>query len=70
MISGRYIDRLERRKGVWKIALRRSVVDTAIAGDASMIGYLGELGYSHGTWDKKDTSYVRPLEIDTPGAKW
>ena len=42
LISGRYIDRLERRNGEWKIALRRSIVDVAIAGDSSMIKYLGE----------------------------
>src|SRR4051794_17266761 len=29
-ISGRYIDRLERRNGEWKIALRRSTVDVLI----------------------------------------
>ena len=70
LISGRYIDRLERRNGEWKIALRRSIVDVAIAGDASMIKYLGELGYTHGTWDKSDPSYVRPLEIETAGERW
>ncbi len=32
MISGRYVDRLEKRNGEWKIALRRSTVDVLIAG--------------------------------------
>src|SRR5579885_1420019 len=31
LISGRYIDRLERRGGAWKIALRRSTVDLLIS---------------------------------------
>ena len=37
LISGRYIDRLERRKGEWKIALRRSTVDVLLSGDASIL---------------------------------
>ncbi|MBK8991519.1 MAG: nuclear transport factor 2 family protein, partial [Gammaproteobacteria bacterium] len=37
LISGRYIDRLERREE-WKIALRRtSAVDVLLSGDASIL---------------------------------
>ena len=35
LINGRYIDRLERRDGEWKIALRRCTVDLLLSGDAS-----------------------------------
>ena len=35
-INGRYVDRLERRDGTWKMALRRCTVDLLIAGDASI----------------------------------
>lgn len=71
-ISGRYIDRLERRDGEWKIALRRSIVDTVIAGDASMLKnpLFKEMGYTRGTWDRTDISYDRPLSLKTPATKW
>ena len=71
-ISGRDIDRLERRNGEWRIALRRSIVDTVIAGDASMLKnpMFKEMGYTRGTWDKTDVSYDRPLKLETPAKKW
>jgi len=70
--SGRYIDRLERRKGEWRIALRRAIVDTVIAGDASMLRNpaFKDMGYTRGTWDKTDVSYDRPLKLETPTMKW
>ena len=36
-INGRYVDRLEKRDGEWKIALRRCTLDFMIEGDASML---------------------------------
>ena len=72
LIGGRYIDRLERRNGEWKIALRRSIVDVLIAGDASMLQHplFKEMGYIRGTWDKSDISYDRPLKLETAAKKW
>lgn len=72
LVCGRYIDRLERRNGEWKIALRRSAVDFLIAGDASMLLHplFKEMGYIRGTWDKSDISYERPLKLETPTKKW
>ena len=37
VMSGRYIDRLERRDGEWKIALRRATVDLAFSADARLL---------------------------------
>ena len=37
LINGRYIDRLEKRDGVWRIAVRRSTVEVMITGDASAL---------------------------------
>jgi hypothetical protein len=67
-INGRYIDRLERRGGVWRIAVRRSTVELMITADASLLANpaFTEQGYSRGTRDRRDLSYVRPLQIDTP----
>ncbi|MGO8861425.1 MAG: nuclear transport factor 2 family protein [Acidimicrobiales bacterium] len=66
-INGRYIDRLEKRDGVWRIAVRRSTVEVMVQADASGLNsaLFKEQGYSKGTRDRRDLSYVRPLRIDT-----
>ena len=72
-INGRYLDRLEKRDGVWRIAVRRSTVEVMIVGDSSGLQHpmFTEQGYSKGTRDTRDLSYARPLEIDTPApAVW
>jgi ketosteroid isomerase-like protein len=68
LINGRYIDRLEKRDGTWRIAVRRSTVEVMITADASGLQnpIFKEQGYSRGTRDKWDLSYVRPLQIGTP----
>lgn len=73
LIAGRYIDRLERRNGEWKIALRRSTVDVLLVGDASVINaqFFKDMGYLKGMRDKRDASYQRPLTFEeTPGDRW
>jgi len=73
LINGRYIDRLERRNGEWKIALRRSTIDVLLAGDASILKspVLKEQGYIKGMKDKRDIAYQRPLTLDeTPAERW
>ena len=72
LISGRYIDRLEKRDGKWKIALRRSTVDVLLAGDASILQapIFIEQGYTKGTLDKQDVSYQRPLTLDKTPQRW
>lgn len=72
IINGRYIDRVERRDGAWKIALRRSTVDTLITGDASILQHpkFVEQGYAKGMREGSDVSYQRPLSLDTPVTLW
>lgn len=73
VLSGRYADRLERRDGVWKIALRRSTLDVVLTGDSSMVNqpWFGEMGYLKGMRDKRDISCQRPLTMDeTPSERW
>ncbi len=70
LIGGRYLDRLERRDGVWKIALRRCTIEWTMSGDTSMISAGGFAGFIKGSWDKDDPSYARPLHLDTPGGRW
>jgi SnoaL-like domain len=65
-INGRYVDRLEKRDGEWKIALRRCTLDLMLQGDASMMQspYISSAGYIKGVRDKGDVSYMRPLTLD------
>jgi ketosteroid isomerase-like protein len=68
LINGRYIDRLEKRDGVWRIAVHRSTVELMLRADASGLksSLFIQRGYSKGTRDTRDLSYVRPLQIVTP----
>ncbi|MQY27325.1 nuclear transport factor 2 family protein [Nocardia aurantia] len=73
VITGRYIDRLERRDGHWRIAVRRSTVEAMFAADASVLqsSFFKKAGYSVGTRDRDDLSYQRPLTMETPApAHW
>jgi SnoaL-like domain len=73
LLAGRYADRLERRNGAWRILLRRSTVDVALAGDASFLTlpYFVDMGFVKGMRDKRDVSYQRPLTLDeTPADRW
>ncbi len=72
LINGRYIDRLEKRDGEWKIALRRCTVDLLIAGDASILEMpqFKAGGYIKGVRDDTDVSYQRPLSLDQPVTRW
>jgi hypothetical protein len=67
-ISGRYLDRLERRDGQWRLALRRSTVEVMFSADASVLRspFFTEQGYICGTRDRRDLSYERPLRLETP----
>ena len=71
MMCGRYIDRLERRDGAWKIAVRRSTVELAFTADASLLQspFFKDLGYIKGTRDRDDLSYQRPLSMEATAAR-
>lgn len=72
-ITGRYIDRLERRDDQWRIAVRRSTVEGMFSADARVLqsSFFAEKGYPVGTRDTTDLSYERPLSLDTPApARW
>lgn len=70
LIGGRYLDRLEKRSGVWGIALRRCTIEWAMNGDTSMIEKGGFKGFVKGTWDRTDASYARPMTADSPAERW
>lgn len=72
-ISGRYLDRLERQSGRWRIAVRRSTVEVMFVADASVLqsSFFKDTGYLVGTRDRSDLSYQRPLSLEAPApARW
>ena len=67
---GRYIDRLERRNGEWRIKLRRSMVDMVAEGDASWLRSKEVSGFLKGVRSKEDPSYQRPIVLDPNYPRW
>ncbi len=63
--GARYIDRLERRDGEWRIAARRTVMDWTAYAQTQDFG--GTEDYPRGRWDREDASYERPLVLPEPG---
>lgn len=63
VMCGRYVDRLERRDGEWRVAVRHATVELAFTGDARLLHspYFLAQGYERGTRDRSDLSYLRPL---------
>ena len=62
--GARYIDRLERRNGEWRIAARRTVIDWTAYARTEDFG--GTEDYPKGRWDRQDASYDRPLVLPAP----
>ncbi|MET0546943.1 MAG: nuclear transport factor 2 family protein [Caulobacterales bacterium] len=69
-VSARYVDQLEKRDGVWRILIRRTINDVMMSGDASLLKNEGFRGYPKGLWSKDDLSYHRPLVAQSPTEVW
>jgi len=71
ILAGRYIDRLEKRGGQWRIVLRRTTVEVAMEGRSTLPhgAALSGSGYLRGDRDRSDPSYERPLRGET-GGRW
>lgn len=67
---GRYLDRLEKRDGVWKIKVRRCPVDMVAEGDASWLQTPALAGFIKGQRSKADVSYARPIAFGPEGERW
>jgi hypothetical protein len=61
--GGRYVDRLEKRDGEWRIVVRRLILDYHFEAQGTVFGTPSQIAYAKGTWDRSDVSYERPLEI-------
>jgi hypothetical protein len=66
VMCGRYVDRLERRDGRWRIAVRRATVELAYTADARLLRspFFVAQGYEGGSRDATDLSYERPLSTE------
>ncbi len=64
MGGARYIDRLERRQGVWAIAHREASMDFTFRAPTQQL----PAGALLGSRDRHDRSYTRPLDL-SPDAK-
>jgi hypothetical protein len=69
-MTGRYIDRLEKRDGEWRIVVRRSVIEVVLEGDSHWLENPTSLTFPKGAWDESDLSYTRPLQIDSTSPFW
>jgi len=72
LLAGRYVDRLEKRDGRWKLVVRRSTAEVCFSGDATLmtLATFTDRHFVSGSRDRTDLSYARPLGIDTPAAVW
>lgn len=59
--GGRYIDKLEKRDGEWKISLRKLVMDWRFESDGTVFDK--RPSQTVGTRDKSDLSYMRPFAL-------
>ena len=60
--GGRYVDRLEKRDGVWGIVVRRLVIEFRFPADGKTFTN-GRQPSLKGQWDRSDVSFERPLQI-------
>ena len=67
---GRYIDKMERRNGEWRIKNRRTIVDMACEGDARWLHSGAMKGFLKGLWSREDPSYKRPVAPVAGEQRW
>ncbi len=69
---GRYIDRLERRNGEWRIVARRCTIESSANCDGKWVHSPNVKGFLKGLWDKTDPSYERPItwKPKEEGVRW
>lgn len=63
LVGGRYVDRIDRREGVWAVADRICMVEWNIEGKPGGAP-LDPTMFVAGAWDTSDPSYRRPLRVD------
>lgn len=69
---GRYIDRLEKRNGEWRMLTRRCTLEMTADADGSWLHSDAIKGFLKPKWSKEDASYERPIvaQPSNIGDRW
>ena len=67
---GRYLDRLERRNGEWRMLVRKCTIEMTADCDASWVFSENVKGFLKARWDGQDPCYDRPYVPNNEGLRW
>jgi hypothetical protein len=69
---GRYLDRLEKRDGEWRILVRRCTIEATANTDGSWVHSPNVKGFLKALWDGNDPSYDTPYQWKPKeeGVRW
>ena len=67
---GRYLDRLVRRDGEWRMLIRKCTIEMTANCDSSWVYSDNIKGFLKARWDGKDPCYDRPYEANNEGLRW
>jgi hypothetical protein len=67
---GRYLDRLDKRNGEWRMLYRRCTIEMTADTDASWVYSKNVKGFLKPLWSKEDPSYERPFVAKKEGVRW
>jgi SnoaL-like domain len=69
---GRYLDRLEKRNGEWRILVRRCTIEASVNSDGSWVHSPNVKGFLKALWDGKDPSCDTPYQWKPKedGVRW
>jgi SnoaL-like domain len=70
MAFGRYLDRLEKRNGEWRMHTRKCTIEMSADTDGTWVHSKNVKGFLKARWDGKDPSYERPYVATTDGVRW
>lgn len=66
IVSGRYVDRFERRAGQWRIAARVCLVESMVTVEGGDMSRHDQV-FTTSARDRSDVSYERPLQVRRSG---
>ncbi|MBU6267616.1 MAG: nuclear transport factor 2 family protein [Sphingomonadales bacterium] len=67
---GRYLDRMEKRDGEWRMLVRKCTIEMSADTDGTWVHSKNVKGFLKARWDGKDPCYERPYEATTDGLRW
>ncbi len=69
---GRYLDRLEKRNGEWRMLIRRCTIEMSADTDGTWVHSKNVQGFLKAIWSKEDPSYERPFTAKprSEGVRW